>query len=251
MQQDNIVPRQKQQKTADVFPMVQLALQNLASAYGYACDAECDPWQFAVEISLLNANGVSMGTLRWLVMKGYVEHAFEITRPNNTLRKFRPGRNLAFNEQTCFVITDAGLSPPNGTPAIGEPGRFSEAESVLPHWDREARILCVGRQIVKQYRVPSPNQEAVLAAFQEEGWPKFIHDPLSPAAEQPPKQRLRETIRGLNTNQKNALVRFRGDGTGERVGWEVVDASRSRLPTVGRGLRQVPTSPSPSGRGSG
>ena len=68
----------------------------------------------------------------------------------------------------------------------------------------------------------SLNQETVLSAFQEEGWPHYIDDPLAPAVEQNPKQRLRDTIKGLNSNQRRRLLRFRGDGTGERVRWELI-----------------------------
>ena len=97
--------------------------------------------------------------------------------------------------------------------------------TLLPSWDGLNRVLSLGEQIVKEYRVPSPNQEAVLTTFQEEGWPHYVYDPLIPLAksEQCPKFRLRDTIKCLNANQKNPLIRFRGDGTGERVGWEAVE----------------------------
>ena len=80
----------------------------------------------------------------------------------------------------------------------------------------------MGNLIVKEYRVRSPNQEAALSAFQEEQWPHYIDDPLSPMPDQSPKQRLRDTVKRLNENQKNRLIRFRGDGTGERVRWELI-----------------------------
>ena len=38
-------------------------------------------------------------------------------------------------------------------------------------------------EIVKRYRVPAPNQELILAAFEEEGWPQLIDDPLPPQDE--------------------------------------------------------------------
>ena len=38
----------------------------------------------------------------------------------------------------------------------------------------------LGGRIVNRYRVPSPNQEAIRAAFQEKGWPHRIDNPLSP-----------------------------------------------------------------------
>ena len=81
----------------------------------------------------------------------------------------------------------------------------------------------LGGRIVKRYRVPSPNQEAILAAFQEEGWPHHIDDPLSPLPDQCPKERLHSTIKYLNASQANRLIRFRGDGTGEGIVWEPVD----------------------------
>jgi hypothetical protein len=138
---------------------------------------------------------------------------------------------MGFSKKTCFTVTDAGLALATGKTSIGtqETSPIVCGERIVPYWDREGRVLLVGGRIVKQYRVPSPNQEAVLAAFQEEGWPRCVHDPLSPVADYPPKNRLRETIRGLNAGQTNGLIRFRGDGTGERVCWEFIDGGSSRL----------------------
>jgi hypothetical protein len=85
-------------------------------------------------------------------------------------------------------------------------------------------VLRVGRQIVKQYRLPSPNQESVLSAFEEEGWPQRIDDPLRHKDEQDPKYRLKFTIHRLNDHQRRRLIRFSGDGTAEGVCWEHVVA---------------------------
>jgi hypothetical protein len=81
----------------------------------------------------------------------------------------------------------------------------------------------VGSRVVKEYRVPCPNQEAVLAAFEEEGWPHRIDDPLSPQGEIEPKSRLHDTIKRLNRHHKEPLIRFQGDGTGEGVCWGYVE----------------------------
>ena len=81
--------------------------------------------------------------------------------------------------------------------------------------------------MIKRFRVPSANQEAVLEAFQEEGWPASIDDPLSPLSDYDPKRRLRDTIKCLNLNQISRMIRFRGDGTGQRVLWELAAASLS------------------------
>ena len=95
-------------------------------------------------------------------------------------------------------------------------------EGVLPNWDRESRTFLVGEYLIKRFRVPSPNQESVLDAFQEEGWPQSIDDPLPPSGDQHPKRCLRDTIKCLNLNQASRMIRFHGDGTGQRVLWQLL-----------------------------
>ena len=85
--------------------------------------------------------------------------------------------------------------------------------------------------------MPAENQEAVLSAFEEEGWVQTIDDPLSPTAEVSPGVRLRDTVRRLNAGQTSQLLHFYGDGSGEHVLWEMLlppVAARQILP---RGLR--------------
>jgi hypothetical protein len=127
------------------------------------------------------------------------------------------------------VLENAGLLPAgtrNVSPVIlrltnGEAATRSAA--VIPHWDPATRVLRFGGHVVKRYRVPSSTQEVILAAFQEEGWPPRIDDPLPPVGAANPKHRLRDAIRHLNSNQKSRLIRFRGDGTGQGILWELVD----------------------------
>lgn len=99
--------------------------------------------------------------------------------------------------------------------------------TMSPTWDRDRQQLRVGKVIVKEFKVPASNQEAILAAFQEENWPPRIDDPLSPAPDQDPKRRLHDTINSLNRNQKQALVRFLGDGSGQGVRWEFTRAAKN------------------------
>jgi hypothetical protein len=75
--------------------------------------------------------------------------------------------------------------------------------------------------LVKQFRLPALNQELILAAFEEEAWPPHIDDPLPNALGQDPKQRLHDTIKRLNRHQVNRLIRFRSDGTGSGIIWEL------------------------------
>jgi hypothetical protein len=97
------------------------------------------------------------------------------------------------------------------------------AERPLPHWDAQGRELRIGGRLVKRFKWPAANQETVLAAFEEEGWRRRIDDPLPPVADILPSARLSDAIKRLNGHQKNALIRFRGDGTGEGVTWELVE----------------------------
>ena len=72
-----------------------------------------------------------------------------------------------------------------------------------------------------------------MAAFQEEGWPAHLDDPLPPLHKGCSKDRLRDAIRHLNANQKNRLIRFRGDGTGQGILWELVDGPAPTVAAAG------------------
>ena len=51
----------------------------LTQAQAYSEDMECDPWDFAVEVSSLREAGLTNSDLRWLICKKYVKHAVEIS----------------------------------------------------------------------------------------------------------------------------------------------------------------------------
>lgn len=93
---------------------------------------------------------------------------------------------------------------------------------LTPRWDAARRQLWLGDELVKEFRTPAAAQEAVLAAFEEEGWPDSIDDPLpSNGGRLHPKDRLRDEVRRLNAHQREGRIRFRCDGTGEGILWEV------------------------------
>jgi hypothetical protein len=72
-------------------------------------------------------------------------------------------------------------------------------------------------------------QEAILMALEEEHWPPRIDDPLPGHPNHLPKRRLHDTIKSLNRNQKNNLIRFMGDGTGEGIRWELIPVAADAL----------------------
>lgn len=96
----------------------------------------------------------------------------------------------------------------------------SAPDTKRPEWDPNRRELRFRGQIVKRFRVPAPNQELILTAFQEEGWPEFIDDPLVPSFDQDPKRRLQATIKSLNRHQIAPLIRFHGNGNGTQIYWD-------------------------------
>lgn len=216
------------------------AAANLLEARAYADSLGLPIWEFAIGLDELRAAGYTTNDLRWLVRKRYVEHALETTLPGENQRSFRAIGMCGWTSATCFVISDAGYEIASHNASNGEATseqssspngharRFAEARhlrSPMPRWDRDRQELRLGSALVKRFKLPACNQEAILAAFEEEGWPARIDDPLSPVPDQDPKRRLHDTINTLNRNQKNQLIRFMGDGSGEGVLWEYTDRS--------------------------
>ncbi len=212
------------------------ALAYLVEAADFARELGRDPWDFAVEIQTLREMGLTNNDLRWLVCKNLLEHRQETTTVGDTSRVFQPDRPLSFSENACFVISAAEpVTSRAGLDSLAKVyeavrrssplGRNGHNRDLLPKWDRDRQELRVGGIVVKQFKVPAINQERILAAFEEEGWPVHIDDPLPPHPEQDPKRRLHDTINSLNRNQKRALIQFIGNGNGQGIRWEL---TRSR-----------------------
>jgi hypothetical protein len=103
--------------------------------------------------------------------------------------------------------------------------RRAKADDALlrkPRWDSSTRELWLGRQLIKRFTQPAPNQERILAAFQEEGWPRRIDDPLPGDGRVDQHNRLREAVRSLNEHQTNKLIVFSRDGSVEGLTWRLV-----------------------------
>jgi len=219
-------------------PAIYSALALLHDASSCAADVGADVWQFSVEISALLRAGLSTSACRWLIAKGLAKHACETTTNNGDRRIFQLCANLALPKRTCFVITDRGIvcanellrsgakrhagehRVPASVPTVRPSSDNGESQPATPTWDSDRQQLRVGRIVVKEFKVPAANQEAILAAFEEEGWVPRIDDPLTPKLNQDSKRRLHDTINSLNRNQKRSLLRFLGDGKGEGIRWE-------------------------------
>ena len=285
-------------------------LTNLLIAYDYAMDTQIDPCQFAVELHELHASGATLTDIRWLIHRGFAEHARETTVPGDKARTFRalpptsfppdlcvvlsavgatkirsllagsaassvpspvgpdlpplhkggPGGGASTGEHDATFLADASIAPPTAwydtcfsapsqsrTPSppsrahpstptsqagarrgrvntINEPPAHNAPPPLKPVWDTSHRELRYNGRLVKRFRVPAHNQIAILDAFQEDGWPEFIDDPIPPEHGIDPKQRLNVTIKSLNRNQFDALIRFHGNGNGLQVYWEAAES---------------------------
>jgi hypothetical protein len=214
---------------------IRSGLRLLLQAFEYAGQLGRNPWDFAVEIASLRLAGLNESDFRWLVCKGFVTHACETGIFASDDRVFRPEAPLRFTKRSCFVLTLAGAAAaclagcdveearPAITPAVHGHAACDAKDvvTVRPAWDRNRHKLHLGNRLVKEFRLRAQNQGTVLTAFEEEGWPARIDDPLQPSPDIDSKRRLADTIKRLNRNQTNRLILFRGDGTGEGVIWEL------------------------------
>lgn len=215
------------------------ALALLLDGFEYACDSDHSLWEFAVSYDEICQLGLHSNDIRWLIARGWIIHGHECYEMNHESRHVRPSKAMNFAKTSCFVLTETGQSVAqahrlNFAPSANNQSNNSHLtipQHGVPEWNANRHELLVNRQLIKRYRWPAENQEAVLNAFQEDGWPARIDDPIPPQSNIDPKRRLADTIKCLNRNHLVQLVRFRGDGTGEGVLWDFIANSRSNEST--------------------
>lgn len=187
--------------------------------------------QLATDISELTRTGMSTVDIRWLCVKHYLAHLHETTRLGQHRRSFVPGNALVLSSSSCFYLTPSGrrfaadmLKPTEGLARdLHCPQRSHNAASDVPATpacgNAYRRELRVEVRVVRRFERRAPNQETVLATFDEDQWPTFVDDPLPPRNNVDRYERLHDTIKRLNQGQAIRLIQFHGDGTGERIGW--------------------------------
>lgn len=224
------------------------ALDHLRQAYLCAQDTGADLWDFALEIGRLFDAGLSISELRWLVAKRFVQHGQESSVYGGPHRLFRRGAGFFFDDATCVVLTPSGVAfieqvlcqpgvslppvaagesalPEQACMALNRPNGIIHV-GIKPCWNPTRRELSLFGTVVKRFRVPAQNQELILSAFEEEGWPDHIDDPLPVSEDIDPPTRLHDAINRLNGRQVPRLLRFSGNGNGDGVCWALHQAAR-------------------------
>ncbi len=109
------------------------------------------------------------------------------------------------------------------TRALEWMGHAPAAKPLVPRWIKTSGELRFGDAVCRLYKAKAAsNVVRVLDAFEEEGWPPEVLDPLPNGVN---SKRLSETIRSLNKGLK--VIRFRGKGTGQHYTWHKLSDSAS------------------------
>jgi hypothetical protein len=209
-------PSKEARDLAELPAELRAGLRILLQAFDHADKCSRDPWDFAVEIADLRSAGLAAADLRMLFCLGYVAHAIDKTKPGAKRRLFRTPGGLVFADKTCFILTPTGADTARALQVEAAP-----IQPEPPFYDRDLRELWFGKELVKCYGRPAPDQETILSTFEDDNWPRRIDNPLSPrGCDDDTKMRLHHTIRRLNQHQIHALILFHADGTGEGIRWE-------------------------------
>ena len=195
----------------------------LREAFEFSQKVMVDHWQFAVEIEQLYSCGATPQELQALTREGLIMHAEETTPGKKHVRTYRHADSLGFSPNSCFVLSNEGLQAMKGNGMTSNDGK--EQSEFAPVWNDKHCELRFARQLIKRFKWRAPNQETLLLAFQQQGWPSRIIDPLPPNSMVDPKRRLHDTIKCLNRRHSRNLIRFHGDGTGGGVVWRIVDST--------------------------
>jgi len=199
------------------------ALPILLQASDDSRDLAEEMWQFAPALWELLSAGLQVTDLRWGISLGILEHATEI-RHGGEKRAFSAVTRLAIDDRSCFILSAAGIE--FSRLVLAKIERHSEnlgmnPSDFRPHWDAEKRKLTLGGRLVKHFRTPANCQELILAAFEEEGWPVRVDDPLPQVDNREPTERLHDAVRRLNGKQQEVRINFLRDGKGQGICWEV------------------------------
>jgi hypothetical protein len=200
------------------------ALAELLCASLYSQKLKEDPWEFALSLDELQKASLTVTNLRYLVHEGYVEHRVCHAGPGERDGNNRPTHKLHFDPESRFLLTASGVALAQRLGAAKEP----DPDGPAPTWDRDGGQLLLGGVLIKRFRCKAQSQYAVLDAFQKQGWPAEVANPLSGLGYRSAEERIKDAVGKLNTGQSGARIRFHLLQQGRRVSWD-------RLPESSQG----------------
>lgn len=175
-----------------------------------------------VSVVELLGRGVRSEDLRDLLCRGYACHLLQAPGSDTRRSVLKPTDLEVFRPQSFLSLTALGAEL-LGSLSVLKGESTGRDRSDRPVWDEAAHELRVGPVVVKKFRRPAENQELVLAAFQELGWPLVIDDPLPQCREIRPRDRLIDTVKRLNRRQIHRRLLFHIQSKAQAVSWEVID----------------------------
>lgn len=113
----------------------------------------------------------------------------------------------------CFVES-LHYRPDEVTPNTDEAAPTGETKEV-PVWDADLRKLRFRGEVIRTVRPKAEHVLTLLNVFHEDGWQPRIDTPFIDG------QKTREAIASANNRLK--AIRFKADGTGEGIEWEVIN----------------------------
>lgn len=194
------------------------ALVRLWRRHASAEEAHRDTWEFAVPGQFLTSFGLSRHEIDWLLNAEFIVvrrsqgndigtplHGVSLEGLDVVISEFAATLVASIND-ACEVDLERGNS----------------GVTVKPYWDAARRELWFDGILLKRFKKPGPNQELILAAFERQGWPKRIDDPLPFKADISPVDRLHDAVKRLTRSLDVPLVKFGGDGKGSGARWRPV-----------------------------
>jgi len=221
--------RQPRRATWDEFLFFLMSYCQLLVARLEAIEQEVDPRARPVSWSDFPESEAGSELLFWMLYQGHVEHFRWVADAPYHGSVAASVLTLCLSETSAFALTETGAAFAvaflEDALVPREEGVFSAAWDnlvlgrLLPHYRSDRRLFLWGHHVLKHFRQPAQNQELVLCAAEELGWPLWFDDPLPRRGTGNPKVRLHDTIKDLNRRQEPYLIHFMGDGTGTRIGW--------------------------------
>lgn len=207
-------------------PRLLPALILLWRHYRDAAAVQQDSAGAGVPHAALRQVGATQADLESLIAARYVSYA-ALSRPDPSMSNGHATPSPAASQSNFLILTPAGAAfmlqvtqtLEQSTHALA-PINNGHAHD-KPHWDPVRSELRYRDVVVKRFHKPAPNQELILAAFQESGWPRHIDDPLPPVQEIVPSVRLHDTLGRLNRTLQTPLLHFGCDRAGQGVCWRL------------------------------